>query len=432
MSIQSSEELFARSKSVVPGGVHSPVRSFKGLDMAPRFIAKADGAYLWDESGKNYIDFCMSFGPLILGHHHPLVKKSILSAVDRGWSYGACEKYSLALAEFIVKKIPFIDQIRFVSSGTEAVMTALRIARGYTGREKILKFEGCYHGHLDSMLIRSGSGLAGEGESTSAGVGKEAIANTLVCPLNDEEKLNSIFEKHGNEIAAIIIEPLPANYGLLKQNPKFLKSLRIICDKYKSLLIFDEVISGFRIAFGGMAETSQVIPDIVTYGKVIGGGMPVGAIAGKKQMMEMLAPVGPVYQAGTLSANPVAMSAGLAQLEILGESGFYAKLENISQSIENLWIKFFELPKNKFAPCHIIRQGSLFWFSPSQDDQGKYLPPPDKVSQFPANVMKAFYPLFHFLIERGIYLAPNAYEVGFVSTAHESVMIELAKRLELP
>ncbi|MDH4467231.1 MAG: glutamate-1-semialdehyde 2,1-aminomutase [Bacteriovoracaceae bacterium] len=425
----SSELLFERSKKVVPGGVHSPVRSFKGLDMSPRFISRAEGAYLWDESGKNYIDFCMSFGPLILGHQHPEVKRVIIDALDRGWSFGACEKYSLALAEFIVKKIPFIDQIRFVNSGTEAVMAAIRIAKGYTKREKILKFEGCYHGHLDSMLIKSGSGLAGEGESTSAGVGAESISNTLVCPLGDEEKLRFLFETQGQEIAAIILEPLPANYGLLKQNINFIKFLRTLCDQYQSLLIFDEVISGFRIAFGGMAEVTNIVPDIITYGKVIGGGMPVGAIAGKKHIMEMLAPVGPVYQAGTLSANPVAMSAGLKQLEILAEPGFYQNLEALSKKIENMWVRFFEQHRDKFSPSHVIREGSLFWFAPSLDQSGNSLPRPSNTSHFSTSIMSSFYPLFHFLLERGVYLAPNAYEVGFVSTAHANVLEELSLRL---
>jgi len=423
------DELFLRAKQAIPGGVNSPVRSFKGLDLSPRFINRAKGAYLIDEEEKNYFDFCMSFGPLILGHQHPEIKKSILEAVDMGWSYGACEKYSLHLAEFILKRIPFIDQIRFVNSGTEAVMTALRIAKGFTKREKILKFEGCYHGHLDSMLIKSGSGLAGEGESTSAGVGLASTQHTLVASLNDEAAVQRIFEMHGHQIAAVILEPLPANYGLLKQNVSFLKFLREITQKNQSLLIFDEVISGFRIGFGGMAERTGVIPDIVTYGKVIGAGMPVGAVAGKKNIMQMLAPVGPVYQAGTLSANPVAMCAGLKQLEILSEPSFYQKLELVSQKVENIWKHFFS--KNpQFSNPHIVREGSLFWFTPSLSDMGKMIDPPQTIDHFPNNLMTCFYPLFHSLLGAGIYLAPNAYEVGFVSLAHETELEELTKRLE--
>jgi glutamate-1-semialdehyde 2,1-aminomutase len=328
----------------------------------------------------------------------------------------------------MVSKLPFIDQVRFLNSGTEAVMTALRIARGYTKREKILKFEGCYHGHLDSMLIRSGSGLAGEGESTSAGVGAGMLQQTLVCPLNDEAALEKIFAAHGHEIAAIILEPLPANYGLLKQNVSFLKFLRQITHKHGSLLIFDEVISGFRVAFGGMAELSGVIPDLITYGKVIGAGMPVGAVAGKRTIMEMLAPVGPVYQAGTLSANPVAMRAGLAQLEILSETTFYPALEKLSQKVEHAWRSFFETRPHYGHP-HIIREGSLFWFSPSKNTEGQSVPTPQSITQFPTNIMENFVPLFINLLDAGIYLAPNAYEVGFVSMALADAFPEFEKRL---
>ncbi|TNE96757.1 MAG: aminotransferase class III-fold pyridoxal phosphate-dependent enzyme, partial [Deltaproteobacteria bacterium] len=293
-------EMFERSKQLVPGGVHSPVRSFKGLESTPRFIARGDGAKIWDTDGKDYIDFCMSFGPLILGHRNPGVEQELKEALERGWSYGACEPYSLQLLEFLLERLPFVDQMRFVNSGTEAVMTALRLARGVTGKSKIIKFNGCYHGHVDSMLIKAGSGLAGTAEASSAGVPKGTAEDTLILELGDLEEVKACFNDHKDQIAAIIVEPLPANNGLLIQEQSYLEGLREITKANGALLIFDEVISGFRVAFGGMAEKTGITPDIVTYGKIIGGGLPVGALAAKKEIMNHLAPIGNVYQAGTL------------------------------------------------------------------------------------------------------------------------------------
>ena len=286
-SPKSSNELFEKSKKIVPGGVHSPVRSFKGLSMTPRFFTKGEGAYLFDTEGKNYIDFCMSFGPLILGHQNATVKAALVRALDNGWSFGACEPYSLELAEFLLAKIPFIDQIRFVNSGTEAVMTALRLARGATNKNKIIKFNGCYHGHTDSMLIKAGSGLAGTAEASSAGIPENLAKDTLILELGDKAGVEECFKHSGDDIAAIIIEPLPANNGLLKQTKEFLSFLRKISSANNSLLIFDEVISGFRVGFGGMAEKTGITPDLVTYGKIIGGGLPVGAVAGPKKTTSM-------------------------------------------------------------------------------------------------------------------------------------------------
>jgi glutamate-1-semialdehyde 2,1-aminomutase len=417
-------DLFTKSKKLVPGGVHSPVRSFKGLHTTPRFFKKADGAYITDVEDKKYIDFCMSFGPLILGHRNPIVEKSLHEALERGWSYGACEPYSLELAEFLLSKLPHIDQLRFVNSGTEAVMTALRLARGVTGKNKIIKFNGCYHGHVDSMLIKAGSGLAGEAEASSAGVPEGVAQDTLILELGDTEGVKACFRDHKNQIAAIIIEPLPANNGLLIQPETFLKFLRDICNTEKVLLIFDEVISGFRVAFGGMSEKTGIKPDIVTLGKIIGGGLPVGAIGASTFIMEHLAPIGKVYQAGTLSANPLAMVGGLNTLKQLTPD-FYARIEAQTQKVVSLLERFMkEYNNGQFNMFQISHYASLFWIVPKENVT--------KINDIPANLTENFNKLFEVLLDRGIYLAPNAYEVGFVSLAHDdSVISELAKKLDI-
>jgi glutamate-1-semialdehyde 2,1-aminomutase len=415
-----SEELFKKSLHYVPGGVHSPVRSFKGLHTTPRFINRAEGAYIYDEDGKDYIDFCMSFGPLILGHRNALVEQAVIEALSRGWSYGACEKYSLELAEYIVENIKHIEQIRFVNSGTEAVMTAIRLARGFTGKNKIIKFNGCYHGHTDAMLIKAGSGLAGSAEASSGGVTHHIAEDTLICELGDLEAVKAIFHDHKNEIAAIFIEPLPANNGLLEQCPIFLKALKEICTQEGALLVFDEVISGFRVAFGGMAQKLNIDPDLVTYGKIIGGGFPVGAIAGKKEIMQCLAPIGSVYQAGTLSANPVAMVAGLVNLKQLTDN-FYKTLDQQSEKIKMLFSQW--MAGNGFNDYEILSYSSLFWAVP---DTKKI----SDITKIPTNLTERFYELFKLLLNKGIYLAPNAYEVGFVSMAHDDTVIsDLKNRL---
>ncbi|MGE3611607.1 MAG: glutamate-1-semialdehyde 2,1-aminomutase [Bacteriovoracaceae bacterium] len=413
-----SKELFEKSLKYVPGGVHSPVRSFKGLHTTPRFINRGKGAYIWDEDGKNYIDFCMSFGPLIHGHQDPEIKEAIIKALENGWTFGACEKYSLELAEFIVNKIKFIEQIRFMNSGTEAVMTAVRLARGVTGRSKIIKFNGCYHGHLDAMLIKAGSGLAGEAEASSKGVTEKQAGDTLICELGDLNEVKEVFERYPTDIAAIFIEPLPANNGLLIQDEAFLKGLRELCTKFGALLVFDEVISGFRIGFGGMAEKTGITPDIVTYGKIIGGGMPVGAVAGPKKIMEFLAPLGPVYQAGTLSGNPVAMAAGLVNLKKLTPEAYQQLDKNTAGVVAVMddWMK-----KNGFEDYQTIRHGSLFW--PISTHQ-KLI----NITQLPKNMNERFYKLFEIMLNKGIYLAPNAYEVGFGSLAHTSAVQEDLKQ----
>ncbi len=421
--MENQKNLFERSKQIVPGGVHSPVRSFKGLESTPRFIEKAKGAYIYDTEGKSYIDFCMSFGPLILGHKDNKVEECLQQALKKGWSYGACEPYSLELAQYILNRIPFVDQIRFVNSGTEAVMTALRLARGKTGRDKILKFNGCYHGHVDSMLIKAGSGLAGTSTASSKGIPKNVAEDTLILDLNDEKALEECFDIHGKSIAGVIIEPLPANNGLLIQNSDFLKKISSLCKANGSLLIFDEVISGFRVNFSGMAHDLDITPDIVTYGKVIGGGLPVGAIAATRSVMETLAPVGDVYQAGTLSANPLAMVGGLSTLKQLDEAT-YKKVDDNALKIEELFSDWFKNYENgKFSHYKIIRYKSLFWFVPNDSDL-------KSIDDIPQNLAQEFLPLFETLLEKGIYLSPNAYEIGFVSLAHGSeVLKDLERRL---
>lgn len=415
-----NKELFEKSLKYVPGGVHSPVRSFKGLHTTPRFINRGKGAMIWDEEGKDYIDFCMSFGPLIHGHQDPEIKEAIIKALDNGWTFGACEKYSLELAEYIVNKISFIDQVRFVNSGTEAVMTAVRLARGVTGRSKIIKFNGCYHGHLDAMLIKAGSGLAGTAEASSKGVTAHQAEDTLICELGDLNEVKEVFERFPKDIAAIFIEPLPANNGLLVQTREFLQGLRDLCTKYGAMLVFDEVISGFRIGFGGISEETGIHPDIVTYGKIIGGGMPVGAVGGKKQIMEFLAPIGPVYQAGTLSGNPVAMAAGLVNLKKLTPEA-YVKLEKNTKNVVAIMKDWMD--KNGFEDYQTLQYGSLFYPISTHHKL-------TKIGDLPLNMNERFYKLFETMLNKGIYLAPNAYEVGFGSLAHdEKVQEELKRRL---
>lgn len=429
MEFSKSRDLFTKALKFIPGGVHSPVRSFKGLHTTPVFIKRAQGAYLYDVDGNNYIDFCMSFGPLILGHGHPRVAEQISSAITRGWSYGCAEEYSLELAEYIIKRIPFIEQIRFVNSGTEAVMTAIRLARGFTAREKIIKFNGCYHGHMDGLLIKAGSGVRQVAEASSKGVPAGVAQDTLVFELGDVESLREIFNTSGDKIAAVIIEPLPANCGLLIQSADFLLELRKLTAKHGALLIFDEVISGFRIGFGGMSELlnassdSKIIPDIVTYGKIIGGGLPVGAVAAKKKIMELLAPVGEVYQAGTLSANPLAMVAGLSTLKELTPD-FYNFLQARSKKITTILNNFI----SKTLAGNITNFESLFWIAPSQSSES--LVKITSADKIPSNISENFYIIFKALLERGVYLAPNAYEVGFISGAHDDTVIaDLEKRL---
>src|SRR5215475_6641032 len=323
-----SAQYFERALRVSPGGVHSPVRAFKSVGGTPIFFRSAQGGTLTSVDGREYIDFCQSFGPLMLGHRDGDVANAVRDAIETAWSFGACEPYSLELAEWITSRLPWVEMLRFVSSGTEAVMSALRVARAATNRNRILKFEGCYHGHSDPLLVKAGSGLAGESASSSAGVSENVAGDTLVAPLDDEKSVREIFDLFGKEIAAVILEPLPANYGLLIQRREFIEETVRIAREHGTLIIFDEVISGFRVALGGMAEVLGTRPDLVTYGKVIGGGFPVAAYGGRKDLLELVAPSGPVYQAGTLSANPVGVRSGLATLRKIERVNAYAQLED--------------------------------------------------------------------------------------------------------
>ncbi|MBX2987961.1 MAG: glutamate-1-semialdehyde 2,1-aminomutase [Bdellovibrionaceae bacterium] len=424
-----SDQLFERAKKVSPGGVHSPVRSFKGMDRAPVFFKSAEGCHLTSVENRRYVDFCMSFGPLILGHRDPEVEEAVREMIGTAWTFGACEPYSLELAEWLTAELPWVQKLRFVSSGTEAVMSALRVARAATGRKKILKFEGCYHGHVDSLLVKAGSGLAGASASSSAGVSEEAVHHTLVAALDDEEEVRRVFSEHGRDIAAVIIEPLPANFGLLPQRAEYLKFLRDICTQHGSLLIFDEVISGFRVALGGMAEVTGLRPDLVCYGKILGGGFPVGCYGGRADLMDQVAPLGPVYQAGTLSANPVGMRAGLVTLKKM-------KSRNLWSEINGRAGRFGADLKAGFAkhnlPFDVSVESSLFWI------HGKQKEPIRRVDRLPADQSTGFKKLFLGCLDRGIYLAPNAYEVGFLSAAHgdevlsqvAAQVIEVASELE--
>jgi len=420
MNISKSEAYFERSKKVSPGGVHSPVRAFRGVGGTPRFVERAEGAELIDVDGNRYVDFCMSWGPLILGHQDRDVMEAVQSALHRGWSYGTCETYSLELAEFMTETLPWVQKVRFVNSGTEAVMSALRVARAATGRSKILKFDGCYHGHVDSMLVRSGSGLAEMASPDSAGVSASTAADTIVAPLDDLATLNAIFEKHHNTIAAVIIEPLPANNGLLPQRQDFLKQMMTLAQSHGALVIMDEVISGFRVGYGGMCERLNIRPDLVTYGKIIGGGFPVGAFGGRKDLMDQVAPSGSVYQAGTLSGNPIAMVAGLAMLKKLKNENPYPRL---TKNLENLAKDLSAVSKKESkTPISLQFQDSLFWSAigevKTQDGIVR------RQDQIPSTQKEGFSKLFHALLSRGVYLAPSGFEVGFLSTVHTPRILE--------
>ncbi|MBC9811403.1 glutamate-1-semialdehyde 2,1-aminomutase [Crocinitomicaceae bacterium CZZ-1] len=416
ISRSNSEKLFQKAKTYFPGGVNSPVRAFKSVDGNPLFIKRGDGYKIWDEDGNEFIDFCASWGPLILGHNHPAIYRKVVEALQNGTSFGAPTALENELAELILSRNPFIDKIRFVSSGTEAVMSALRLARGYTGRNKVVKFEGCYHGHTDAMLVKAGSGLVTFGESSSAGVPAAFVNETLVLPLNDEAALRSCFQQHGFDIACAIIEPIPANNGLLLQGGEFLKTLRSVCSEYGALLFFDEVISGFRVSFNGAAAYYGITPDIITYGKIIGGGLPVGAYGAREEIMSCVSPDGPVYQAGTLSGNPVAMAAGIAQLTVCAEEGFYQDQEKRTKAfVENV----NTYAKEKGYDFEFVTIGSIFWFN---FDGKKNITRADQINPD----MSKFKQLHAFLLNNGVYIGPSGYEVGFISSVHNPEILKKA------
>ena len=412
-----SREYFDRALRVSPGGVHSPVRAFKGVGGTPIFFRSAQGATMTSVDGREYIDFCQSFGPLMLGHRDPDVSEAVQEAIATAWSFGACEPYSLELAEWITSRLPWVEMLRFVSSGTEAVMSALRVARAATERNRVLKFEGCYHGHSDSLLVKAGSGLAGTAASSSAGVSANVAGETLVAPLDDEDAVRKIFAEHGKDIAAVILEPLPANYGLLIQRREFIEETVKIAREHGSLVIFDEVISGFRVALGGMAEVLGMRPDLVCYGKVIGGGFPVACYGGKKELMELVAPVGPVYQAGTLSANPVGMRAGLATLQKIERVNAYAQLEEKTARFCN---EVNAELQQRGLPFQLTRTASILWLHAHTDYVIR------RIDQIPAHNSAAFARIFHGALARGVYLAPSGFEVNFMSLAHSDELLERA------
>lgn len=409
MNNSKSEQLFEAAKKYFPGGVNSPVRAFRSVGGTPVFISKGKGSRLWDADGNEYIDYCGSWGPLINGHAHPAIVEAITKTVQDGTSFGAPTQLENELAELILSNNPFIEKLRFVSSGTEAVMSAIRLARGYTGRNKILKFEGCYHGHSDSLLVKAGSGLVTFGNTSSAGVPEAFVNETIVVSLNSETAVEEAFTKFGNDIACVIIEPVPANNGLLLQRKEFLEFLRSICTQHGAMLLFDEVISGFRVGFTGAAGYYDIRPDIITYGKIIGGGLPVGAYGASQKIMSSISPEGNVYQAGTLSGNPVAMAAGIAQLQLCLQPGFYENLDAMCARISN-GIQQHTDTKGYKLKMHSLR--SIFWIAFS--DAGNIR----AAEEIDADSMQHFRKLYHELLNNGIYLGPSGYEVGFVSSAH--------------
>jgi glutamate-1-semialdehyde 2,1-aminomutase len=413
-----SAELYEKAKIYFPGGVNSPVRAFKSVYGTPLFIEKGDGSHIWDADGNEFIDFCCSWGPLILGHNNAAVRNKVTEVMQKGMSFGAPTALENELAELILGNNKFIEKIRFVSSGTEAVMSAIRLARGYTKRDKILKFEGCYHGHSDSLLVKAGSGLVTFGETSSAGVPKAFADETIVVSLDDKKALQEAFEEFKGQIAAVIIEPVPANNGLLLQTQDYLNYLRQICTENGTMLIFDEVISGFRVGFEGAAAYYNIQPDIITYGKIIGGGLPVGAYGASAEVMDHISPVGSVYQAGTLSGNPVAMAAGIAQLSELLKPGFYedlhAKTAGFVKDIQDF------VAKRSYS-LKVFTIGSIFWFAFTDKDS---ITTAEEID--PASMLK-FKEMHRELINRGIYLGPSGYEVGFISAAHTSADLETTK-----
>ena len=409
MNRTASEKLFTKAKTLFPGGVNSPVRAFRSVGGNPIFIKKGDGCRIWDEDDNEYIDFCCSWGPLILGHNNKNVRDKIIATVNNGTSFGTPTALGNELGDLIVSNNRFIEKIRFVSSGTEAVMSAIRLARGYTKRDKIIKFDGCYHGHADHLLVKAGSGLATFGTSSSAGVPESFANETIVLPLNDKEALLAVLKKYKNEIATMVIEPIPANNGLLLQDKEFLLFLREVCDQEGILLFFDEVISGFRVGFEGAAGYYGIKPDIMTFGKVIGGGLPVGAYAASKEIMSCVSPDGDVYQAGTLSGNPVAMAAGIAQLRECLKEDFY-KIQR--EKTEYLVKGILDYTNSKGYEYNMFNVASIFWIAFSDKH------PIRKASEINGDSMTLFSVLHAELLKRGVYLGPSGYEVGFMSEAH--------------
>jgi glutamate-1-semialdehyde 2,1-aminomutase len=413
-----SEQLFARAKAVIPGGVSSPVRAFKAVGGTPPFLARAQGARVFDEDGRSYVDYVGSWGPMILGHAHPEVLEAIATAAARGTSFGAPSSLEVELAERVVHLVPSVEKVRFVSSGTEATMSALRVARGFSGRRKILKFDGCYHGHADSLLVAAGSGVATLGIPGSPGVPEGTVADTLVAPYNDVPAVEAAFAAHGDDLAAVIVEPVCGNMGTVAPRPGYLETLREITSRHGTVLIFDEVMTGFRLAPGGAQQLYGIRPDMTCLGKIVGGGLPAAAYGGRAEIMSTVAPEGPVYQAGTLSGNPLAMAAGCAVLDRLQEAGVYEALEGKSERLEAV---LRDTARRAGATVTINRVGSMitvfFCPGPVTDYAGAKLSDTKRFARF-----------FHAMLERGVYLPPSQFEAAFVSLAHGDAELDETAR----
>ena len=415
-----SQELFKRAVNRIPGGVNSPVRAYGAIGETPRFIQGAVGSSIFDVDGQKYLDYICSWGPMILGHNHPVIRDAVVRACENGLSFGCATEREVEMAEFICERIPHVEMIRMVNSGTEAVMSAIRVARGFTGKSKIIKVAGCYHGHSDALLVSAGSGVMTSGVPDSAGVPKGCTQDTMIAVYNDLESVKQLLEESNDEVAAVIVEPVGANMGVVPPKDGFLEGLRTLCDEHKALLIFDEVITGFRLKFGGAAEYFGVTPDLVTYGKIIGAGMPVGAYGGRKEIMEMVSPAGPVYQAGTLSGNPVAMAAGLAQLKLLWEdqdvyTRIYRKGEYLFEGIQKI-LKENEVP---YQVNHTASLGCIFFTSEKVTDY---------TSAKTADT-KAFAEYFKYMLNHGVHLAPSQFEAMFLSDAHTQEELDLTLEL---
>ncbi len=404
-----SDELFARARTAIPGGVNSPVRAFNGVGGTPRFIDHADGAYLYDVDGNAYIDYIGSWGPMLLGHNHPAIRAAVHAAVDRGLSYGAPTAVEVTMAETLQKLLPSMEMSRMVNSGTEATMSAIRLARGFTGRDKFIKFEGCYHGHADALLVAAGSGALTLGQPSSPGVPEDVVRHTLTCTYNDLASVEAAFAAYPIEIACIIVEPVAGNMNCIPPEQGFLEGLRALCDEYGALLILDEVMTGFRVGLQGAQGVYGIRPDLTTLGTIIGGGMPVGAFGGRRDVMSHLAPMGPVYQAGTLSGNPVAMAAGLAMLEAIQAPGVY---ETLTATTRRLTTGLQQAAARHGIPLAVNQVGAMFGLFFTAE------PEVTRFTQVMACDQAAFRRFFHLMLEQGVYLAPSAFEAGFLSLAH--------------
>jgi glutamate-1-semialdehyde 2,1-aminomutase len=411
--VSTNHDAFLAAQRVIPGGVNSPVRAFRQVGGEPFFVASAQGPYLYDVEGKRYIDYIGSWGPAIAGHAHPAIVHAVQEAASKGLSYGCPNPLETALAEEIIKLVPSVDLVRFVSSGTEACLSAIRLARGATGRDRILKFAGCYHGHADSFLVKAGSGVLTLGLPNSPGVPKALADLTITADYNDLATVRQIFAEVGHDLAAVIVEPIPGNMNMILPAPGFLEGLRTLCDAHGSILIFDEVMSGFRVHIGGAQGLYGITPDLTTFGKVIGAGMPVGAYGGKRALMEQIAPLGPVYQAGTLSGNPVAMAAGLANLALIQAPGFF---ETLSQRTRELCAGLEDAARAAGIPLSTVSAGGMFGFFFAAEA-------PTSFAAAQACDIERFKRFFHACLARGVYWAPSAYEAGFVSAAHDEAVI---------